>query len=343
MSGTRAARYPWRAIAPALVLALCLLAGSCAQRTSPTASSDPASSATALLAPLPAGESRDLFGAGHSQRPLAVGQRWDYLRFVFTRLVSPGQPDLTVWSTSPWREEITGETVIDSQPYFLMVSYDPRHAPPLSPPFAVREDATGFYRLDLFEPLSGARAAGGTRDDWVSRHEAAVRDAAASSPHRAAFERAAARTSPVLAAFFAPELVGNSPIVPPGWPTPGEETGLRSGRPRAGEHTMLLYPLFRGSRWIVSEPRRQKRTVVGRERANVPAGEFMTWVLQARDESLGPNDRVQLCYAAEGLILVRGHIESAAIDELDNPIGLMITDSQRRLERFTPGVALAGR
>ena len=331
-------RLAWnalRALLPALSL-LASLAGGCSRHPTSGTAPESGASAGAVLAPLPTPAPNELTSFEFSQMPLAVGNRWDYRVVTSMRLVFPDGSQETSVRSSMLRSETTGEVTLNEQRYFLQSEYDPQQAPPAGPLYAVRADASGLYHLDLFL-LDPADIAPSVPDlPWSRQIVASAREAAARSPHRAAFEAEAQRLGARLQAAVFPTLT-SLPGFPgvPGLPPRGQETGFRHGSPRPGEIPMLLYPMLRGSRWIVREVPRFTRSVEGREPLTVPAGSFSTWVVRGGGENFGPYDRVQFWYANEGLIRVRAQGSVLAVDDTGRPVGRVHYESDQQLLSFS--------
>ena len=296
-----------------------------------------------LLGPTALPGGTDLAGSGMTLIPIAVGQRWDYRVYTSSRLVLPDSPEEVTRTVTPTRTEISGVVVQGELQYFTEANYDPRQSiPPVGEHFWLREDDAGRYYLDRFVVGPADPDARGAGVAWVQAHEAAVRAAAARSPHRAAIEASAARASALLSLIADPPRMAGLPFPQTGLPARGRESGFRQGSPLPGEITHLLYPLFRGSRWIVRDAPRFTRNIVGRERLTLPAGEFDTWSIRGGSEFFGPNDRVQFYYAAEGLVRMRARFESVLVDVEGNPIGEYITEMDQQLVEYSPGLVFTG-
>ena len=326
-----------KSIAAALLLLTLSAAGCSEHRARESASLESNAPAGALLGPTAVPGTRDLTGGGMTLIPIAVGQRWDYRVFTSSRLVSPDSPEEVTRTATPWRTEIAYELFNGGVQYFAEANYDPRQLdPPVGQFYLVREDASGRYYLDQFVVSPAAREPRDAGVSWVKEHEVAVRAAAARSPHRAAIEAAAARASAVLHSLADLTRLPGAPFPHTGLPARGMESG-RLGSPRPGEISHLLYPLFRGSRWIVRDSPRFTRSIVGRERLSLPAGEFDAWAIRGGSEFFGPNDRVFFHYAEEGLVRMQVRLEAELVDEQGNPIGRYVTETDQLLEQYTPG------
>ena len=327
-SGSRAAIALW--------IGLLMAVGCGERRDAGHALRDAGRSAGTLLAPLPAPSPSELLSVDFTHMPLAIGNRWDYRLTFSMRLVYADGSQETSVQSSILRSETTGETILNEQWYFLQSEYDPQQTTSPGPLYAVRADASGLYHLDLFlrDPADAASIAPGL--PWARQLEASARAVGARSPHRAALEAAAQRLGARMqAALFATRT--SLPGFPgaPGLPPPGQVTGFRHGNPRPGESTMLLYPMFRGTRWIERDTPRFTRSVEGREQLSVPAGSFTAWVVRGRGEFFEPNDRVHFWYAKEGLVCIQGRASTLATDDTGRPIGRLHFELDQRLLSFT--------
>ena len=325
-----------RALAPALLLVAILAAG-CGNERMASVTAPDASAGVPLGTDAGGPAGIELRTQGLLHTPLAVGNRWDYRMRLRTRTVAQGADEVITVSEAPWSSEIVGEQEIGQRRYFLQSEYDPRvAAPPPLPQFALRQNRSGLYNLDLYYAL-GTEPDGAPTGDGealAAQLESAVRSASANSPHRAAFAAAAARLGARLAGEELPSRIGGLalPFRPGDFERPG---------PLPGEISLLRYPLYTGARWVVRDSPRFARVVVGREPTTVPAGTFTAWVLRGRSELYGPNDRVRFWYAREGLIKAAFHGEMDVTDELGNVIGHLTADMDQSLTGLTLASLLA--
>jgi len=330
-----------RVVTAGLLLAALLAAGCSSQRTaSDRDSSPPGSSAGTLLGPSLGSVALDpLRDARLLHMPLAVGNRWDYVVRLRTRLISDGSPDVIEETESPWTSEIVGAQTLNEHEYFLEADYDPRVVvrPPL-PYFALRQDRTGLYNLDLYYLSTGSAAAPANDPGWAARFAPALTRAAARSSHPAAFAEAAKRLAGRLAIMSMPGRGLGLPGMPrlPGLPRRGGDGGTFSrGSPLPGEISLLVYPLFTGSKWIVRESPRFARAVENRENAHLPAGDFSAWVMRGSSELYGPHDVVHFWQASEGLVKLTLQAETQVTDDQGRPIGWMVFEMDQSLSALT--------
>lgn len=326
-----------RVVAP-LLLSLALLAlfaqGCSRQTTSDPGTLEPGSGAGSLLGADPSpGQRLDGSRIGSvSHMPLAVGNTWDYTVHTRTQLITDGVPGEITLTESPWRSQITEERTIEGTDYFMQAEYDPNSLANWVSRYALREDRSGLYNKDLITLPTPARVVSEAEDAFVKDVQSAVARAAATSPHRAAFEAAAVRLGARVAAMRQPGgMIGRFPRRP----GPGAPRGFNGGGPRPDEITMLSYPLHMGSSWIVRDDPRFERLVIAREHTTVPAGQFIAWVLRASSELYGPNDRVHLWYARQGLIKLTIHADVNVVDDTGNIIGRAIVDVTQDLSGLT--------
>src|SRR5262249_10845273 len=94
-----------------------------------------------------------------------------------------------------------------------------------------------------------------------------------------------------------------------------------------GETTDLRFPLFVGARWLLAEGYSSARSVVGRERIQVPLGVFPAWKLRETSEGLGPTYRANLWYGSVGWLHERSHDEQVATDTSGHAVGRWLFDS----------------
>ncbi len=338
----RLPRNATRAMAPALLMVTLLVSGCSTHRTASDPDSvTPGSSAGALLGADPGALRPDqLTWNSTFLMPLAVGNRWDYTVRTRTRLISPGSPDVIETWESPWTSEIVSKQPINTQEYYLQAEYDPRSLEFVVARWGLRQNRSGLYSLDLpvRDPLSAAGVRSTERPD--ARFASALAAAAAKSRHPAAFAAAAERLAGRLFVMSMPGrgegLPGMSGI--PGLPARSGDFGvLRRGHPLPGEISLLVYPMFVGSRWVVRESPRFTRVVEGRERTAVPAGVFETWIQRGHSELYGRSDVVRFYYAREGLIRITVHAEQEVTDLEGNALGRMIMDMDQSLSSLTLG------
>ena len=297
-----------------LLLASALVAGGCSHKD-PTAIIS-AGSASDLLAQGP-----DLGDLQHGRLlvPLAIGNRWDYRSRFQGTIVTDSGTETGFDEVTPLRDEIIGTEQIGEHEYFLVQESNPASGETYGV-FRDREDRSGLFEHD--PPPQPARAlamveAPGTArqlSDYVAR-------AVADEDRRAAFQRAAAVLATKLAALR-----------------------HAAGGPEPGEIAFLRFPLFVGASWIVRESPRFERTVTGRERVELPAGEFTAWSIRGTSELFGTEDRLQLWYGDEGLLRLQFHGVSEATDPSGNVIGRVVADLDQsltalHLEGGTPGAA----
>jgi hypothetical protein len=267
-----------------------------------------------------------------SHQPLALGLRWIYTGRMRTRITVEGEPDVVTSETAPWVVEIPRMQTADGFEYYHVAEYDPRVVGLVAPQWALRADVTGVYQLDLLRKDTNGAAAPSSSEALAARFESSVQGAAANSQHGAAIESATASVAERALLLGLTGFPGH-----PGLPSPGEETGLQRGRARPGEATVLSYPLRRGSRWLLSEFPRFTRSVVGRERVRVPAGDFDTWVVRGNALLFGPNDRLTMWYAREGMVRFQAHLEGGVFSPSGEPLGVVIMDIDRALLEVGPG------
>ena len=327
-----------RGLASAGLAVLVVLAAGCSTNRLPdSGQAGSGSPAGAQLAPGPSPEVGFSSNLGNSHQPLAVGHRWDYAVRANFEIHHPGEPPSVGEESWFFRREITGQTNIHGIGYFLQSEFDPNSEYAGVTRFAVREDAYGVYSTDLYTTGAPALRTGPPGPDWVRSLESSLLDAVAGHPERAVFERAAAALAQRVRA-----AATVSPVLEhPGLPRRGEPQGFRRARTLPGEIALLLYPLVRGSRWIVRDSPRFTRDVVGRERVSLPSGDVFAWVIRGESEYYGPNDLVTWNYTKQGLVRQRLRFESVVRDELGNPIGTMRVDIDQKLIAFTPAGALA--
>ena len=325
-------------VGTASLLLVALLAAGCGSQraASDRDSLPPASSADALLGPGlgslaldPLRETRLL------HMPLAVGNRWDYIVWLRTRLISDGSPDVVEETRSPWTAEIVDAQILNEHEYFLEAEYDPRVVarPPL-PYFALRQDRTGLYSRDLYYLGPHSAAAPANDGGLAARFESALASAAAKSGHPAAFAAAAKRLAARLALMSMP----GRGLGVPGLPDPpglsranGDGGAVRRGSPLPDEISLLVYPLYTGSKWVVRESPRFARVVVNRESVQLPAGEFSAWLMRGFSEVYGTRDVVQFWQASEGLVRITVTSETEVTDEQGRPIGRMLIEMDQSL------------
>ncbi len=297
------------------VLLLALLAaasGGCApERASETSALDGASVAARLLGAGPTAATPS--GSGELQRrrgapyPLAVGNRWEYEVREKITLIPTGGPTAIALSKRPWVAEIIGTQQIGLRDYFLQTEYNPMVLAILpGPMFAMRQDRTGLYNLDL---ITANASAGWRSDSDRAALRASLDRQLADSPDRESLQRTALQLSERLAVLHQEAL--------------GRGT-FGSGGADPGEITLLRYPLFTGARWIVRQSPRFARRVIGRERLELPAGTLTAWKLRGASELYGPNDQVHFWYAHAGLVRILLHAESQTTDVNGNVTGVMI-------------------
>jgi|KBSSwiStaDraftv2_1062776.scaffolds.fasta_scaffold217881_2 hypothetical protein len=308
---TRHRTFPERAllIAGATALLSIALAG-CKHGYS--SQGDPAAgSAGELLAPSPIGGGTD-FSRARSLYPLAIGNHWDYsirTRNVITTDQGPQPPQM---EESTLGVEIRGTVTFDELTYFRQFEFDPSQ--PFAQEFLVRGSRFGlFHRQGVaggYVTTIGETpvdAEGAALEQYVER---AVTDPG----QRAAFRRAAADVAAKLAATRA---------------VPGRLRQPPGAAP--DEITLLSYPVYPGARWIVSEDPRFARIVVGLERIDVPFGTLAAWNLRGTSELYGPNDRVHFWYSNLGLVSIRYHFETDAVDDTGAVIGRVAGDVDQSL------------
>jgi hypothetical protein len=85
--------------------------------------------------------------------------------------------------------------------------------------------------------------------------------------------------------------------------------------------------LFVGARWFLADGYSSVRSVVGRERVQVPLGVFPTWKLRETSEGLGPAYRANLWYGSVGLLHERSHYELEATDNSGHAVGRQLIDT----------------
>jgi len=269
-----------------------------------------------LGAPAPSPGVGRLLGRARSLYPLAVGNRWDYDIHTTTTVVTDQGAEPPVTDDSPLAAEIVATAHIGERDYFLQSESDPRIVG-ATVAFPMRGDASGLFELDRFPAPAGIAIdfAGGGRGTSLAEELRAVVDrSSATAAHRAAFERAANALAVKLAAVGALGF------------------GARAtGGPDPDEIAVLRYPVFVGAHWIVRDSPQFARTVVGRDRLEVPAGRFSAWRIRGTSDRFGPDDRVAFWYAAEGLIRIRVHAVGEAVDDQGNLVGKVLFDSDQVL------------
>ncbi len=301
--------------ASAVALCLMLVLPACSRFASDPESSDTPAAAARMLGSAPADgmwpDGRRL-GAGRGFYPLAVGNRWVYdIRFR-TTLITPGGPQPTVETTTPWTVEIIGERVENEHRYFMLAEYDPRIVGP-QVPFRVRQDRSGYYSSDA---ITTASPAARSAPAMPSALQANVEQALAGAPHAAAFRRATETLAIRLATLTNAGAAAMRPV--PGGPEPGETAQLR-------------YPLRIGARWVVRESPLFERVVVGLQPLRLPAGMFPAWRLRQTSELFGPDDSAQLWYSRSGLLRIAFRGKADATDEAGNIVGQVIIEQDQVL------------
>jgi hypothetical protein len=299
-----------------LLLATALLAGCSGRASSVSApagtfhSESPFSGTTEGSAP--GVEARELVSRP-SGYPLAVGNRWDYVRHTRLEAIPlEGEPFAENFN-SRWRVEVVGTTTLGAHEYFQVAEAEPSGTTwPATAQFLQRQDAEGFYEVDaspvLLPPASGTAAA-----------LAALERSLAASPHRAAFARAAARIAERLERVRG-ELVGR---------------GFGTTAAEPNELIMLRYPLRTGQSWLVRTFPRFGREIVGQDELILPVGRVRAWRVRGFSELYGPRDRVFFWYGRAGLVRVHHTFEMEAFDLNGNPVGRVIGDFDQSLVRVS--------
>ncbi len=254
--------------------------------------------------------------------PLAVGNRWDYdLHARITTIPDQGDPTVSERDDF-WSSELVALATIGARDYFLQSEYDPRvAAAPQPPQFALRQDRSGLYNLDLMrlttasrdQPVSGAAQAVMTATILALDH------ALESAPQRAAFQAAARRAAERLVRM---EQAGRG-------------GSYATSDAESGEITLLRYPLHVGARWLVRESPRFARVVVGRDDLMLPIGHVSAWNLRGLSELYGPRDEVHFWYGRAGLVRIRVHAEADAVDDTGAIIGRAIGEFDQVLSKLT--------
>jgi hypothetical protein len=316
-----------RALAAARALTLCALlalAGCSHHATGTLPSDDSQAGASRLLGPTegdkpfdwPSGDGSafGLQGQGPSQYPLAVSNRWDYSIRLRTTIIDDHGAQPPVVTEHPWVAEIIGTRDLGTRTYYIQAESDPRvaaAAPSLT--FLLRGDRSGLYSTDAISTEGGsARAALNT----AALLRQSVGQVLTDESQHPAFERAAIALATKLDAMR-DDMLAYQPR--PGGADPGETTQLR-------------YPLHMSARWIVRDSPRFVRTVVGRERLRLPAGDFTAWKLRGTSELFGPGDRVHFWYARAGLVRLTLRAEVDVVDDANTVIGRMIVEQDQVLE-----------
>jgi hypothetical protein len=272
---------------------------------------DAAGTAGQLLGPRPTDPGMEFAGA-RTLYPLAVGNRWDYrIRWRRTLLTNAGpQPPST--GEGSLSVEITGTYPLGDRDYFVQ-KVTPRD--PIAPTSVVRKDRSGLYTTYLGGGyLTDAdMLGGGLARELRAYVDRTVPDAA----QRAAFQRAVAAEVAKLGG--ARRSAGSPPS--------------HAQRADPGEYTLLRFPLFVGARWTELEGAEYAvaRTVVGRERVQVPLGVFPAWKIRQTSEYLGPSYRRYIWYGSVGELRERSHDEFEATDLSGNVVGRVLIDGELSL------------
>jgi hypothetical protein len=248
--------------------------------------------------------------------PLAVGNRWDYSLRTASVVVSPSGPLPPALFEGSLTDQIGGTERVGTRLYYLHSQVAPNASTARFAPLRIRQDRSGLFELDTPQFRAAADATDAVAAQLARSLSDYVERTVGAGAQRAAWQRAALQLAK-RAAIVRQEALG-SPLA-----------SNRGADP--GEITLLRYPLLPGAQWTVSESPLFARTVVARERVNVPAGSWLAWKLQNTSEFLGPNERVFLWYANVGLVRATSHLETVATDDAGNPIGLLTFDSDQQL------------
>ncbi len=257
--------------------------------------------------------------------PLDSGSVWTYA--FESRTITIGESTGTDTSFLRGRviTQMLGPVSIDGTPYARSVETTVDTLGSFSSSVDYRQDATGLYEYDTFNPAAARRAP----DPRTASIEAAcsARIARTSRPEtRDAWMRARADLESRLTRLDA-ALRGGSPQPATG---PAAQPEIRR----------LAYPLQIGNRWVLrSIPIFVTEFVEGRDVIAVAGRRFDAWRIRIDDPFLGPDDRVWVWFSTEGELRFRYHIASVATDPEGDPIGGLILDWDQRLTGFQ----LAGR
>ena len=253
--------------------------------------------------------------------PLAVGNRWDYdLHARIVTIPDLGAPTVAELD-GDWQSEIVSKATIDTRDYFLQAEYDPRTALVPGPQFALRQDRSGLYNLDLVTLSTASRdqPVSGSAQKLLGATILSLDRALESSPERAAFQAAARRVAERLVRM---EQGGRGAF-------------YAANGPESGEITMLRYPLHVGSRWVVRESPLFARVVVGLDDLMLPVGHVSAWRLRGLSELYGPRDEVQFWYGRAGLVRIHVNSEVDAVDNTGALIGKAIGEFDQVLSALT--------
>jgi hypothetical protein len=277
---------------------------------------------TELLAPRPGDGSGQDFRRARQIFPLAVGNHWDYHVRMRNEIITDAGPQPPVVEEATATIAITGTRQVGDREYFAQeVTQESPGKPGLGTTFLVRQSRLGLFELDAAQPQEGVTVDGAPADpagaDLIANVDRSITDPA----RRAAFHRAAVELAAKLSLLR--PAVGRHP-----------QAGADPG-----EITVLSYPLYVGARWIVRADPRFARMVVARERIALPLGTFPAWKLRGTAELFGPEDRLHLWYSNLGLLRIRFHGVSDAVDDTGNVIGRVVFDSDQSLT----DIHLAGR
>jgi hypothetical protein len=302
-------RVSYAACVAALLLVATGLAGCSHKDSGDDAVMGAAGAPTDLLAPRPIVGGLG-FPSARARYPLAVGSRWDYRLRGTSQVITDTGPKPPVTVVEALRVEIVGTQRFGDQEYFVQeVSY-PQSGSPYSRYAYIREDRSGVFMLPSMEYV-GAPDAGAVGPQFAHELGAYVDRTVLDPARRDAFQRAVA--SIVVKAKAARPPIG------------GESTKTQGAEP--GESTEVRFPLFVGARWFMFEGAEYVRSVVGRERIQVPLGAFSAWKVRETFDLFPPEYRAYLWYGALGWVRERYHAEVAATDTSGRTVGRVLIDT----------------
>lgn len=250
----------------------------------------------------------------HLPYPLAVGNRWDYHIHATTTITTDAGPQPPVDYDAPWQVLISGTAMVEDRRYFVQLEFDPLLMPGPQAIYYERQDRTGLFERDLAPAPTVARITPSSTglSPFATRLSADVDRMPAAAAHAAAFRSAALALARRVEWTANPALANGSRREPTG--------------PPPGDIALLRYPLHTGAAWIVRDAPRFGRRVVGREQIEVPAGRYVAWRIALSSELYGPNDRAFIWYGDQGMLRLRYHAESVAVDDSGNIVGTVLVD-----------------